>query len=181
MKRVVVPLARGFEEIEAVVVIDILRRADLDVRVAGVGGRTVTGAHGITVECDGLIEDCGAGGTDAVVLPGGMPGTANLGGSEAVRALVAGVDEAGGVVAAICAAPTVLDSLGLLEGKSATSHPAHQQEMMRCNYSDDRVVVDGNVVTSRGAGTAVEFAAQLVRMLTSPENANDILTRIVHF
>jgi len=180
MKRVVVPLARGFEEIEAVVVIDILRRADADVKVAGVGGRPIIGAHGITVECDCLIEDCGADETDAVVLPGGIPGTTNLASSEAVRALVVGVDRAGGMVAAICAAPTVLDSLGLLEGKSATSHPAHRREMLRCNYSDDRVVVDGNVVTSRGAGTAVEFAAQLVRMLTSPEKADDILDRIVY-
>jgi 4-methyl-5(b-hydroxyethyl)-thiazole monophosphate biosynthesis len=97
MKRVVVPLARGFEEIEAVVVIDILRRADAEVKVAGVGGRPVTGAHGITVECACLIEDCGADETDAVVLPGGIPGTTNLAGSEAVRALVVGVDRAGGI------------------------------------------------------------------------------------
>jgi 4-methyl-5(b-hydroxyethyl)-thiazole monophosphate biosynthesis len=180
MKRVLVPLAEGFEEIEAVAIIDILRRAGIEVVAAGVGGRRVTGSHGITVECDVRIEDCSAEGTDAVALPGGMPGAANLGGSGAVRGLLDGVWKAGGMVAAICAAPTVLNSMGLLEGKAATSHPEHAHQMTRCDYRQDRVVVDGTVVTSRGAGTAIEFAAELVRRLAGPDKAKDILTRIVH-
>jgi 4-methyl-5(b-hydroxyethyl)-thiazole monophosphate biosynthesis len=180
MKRVVVPLATGFEEIEAVAVIDILRRADVEVRVAGVGGARIVGGHGLAVECDCLIEDCDADGTDAVVLPGGMPGTLNLGKSEAVRRLINGVAAAGRVVAAICAAPTVLCSAGLLDGKTATSHPAHEHEMTGCNYSRDRVVVDGNLVTSRGAGTAVEFAIRMAGILAGPEKARELESKIVY-
>jgi 4-methyl-5(b-hydroxyethyl)-thiazole monophosphate biosynthesis len=180
MKRAVVPLAAGFEEIEAVAVIDILRRADVEVRVAGVGGRRIVGGHGLAVECDCLIEDCSAGATDAVVLPGGMPGTVNLGKSEAVRSLITRVGADGGLVAAICAAPTVLCAAGLLEGKTATSHPAHEHEMSGCKYSRNRVVVDGNVVTSRGAGTAVEFAIRLAAILAGPDKAGEVESRIVH-
>jgi 4-methyl-5(b-hydroxyethyl)-thiazole monophosphate biosynthesis len=180
MKHVIVPLADGFEEIEAVAIIDILRRAGVAVTVAGVGGRQVTGSHDIRVECDRRVEQCRAAQADAVVLPGGLPGTTNLGASEAVRSLVSSVHAAGGLVAAICAAPTLLNAAGMLDGKSATGHPAHADEMDRCRYSTERVVTDGNVVTSRGAGTAVEFAAELVRLLVGAETADDIMRRIVH-
>jgi 4-methyl-5(b-hydroxyethyl)-thiazole monophosphate biosynthesis len=180
MKRVIVPLANGFEEIEAVAVIDILRRAGCEVVVAGVGGCSVVGAHHIRIECDRPIDECEAAGFDAVVLPGGLPGTDNLGRSADVGRLLATVNDAGGLIGAICASPTVLNAQGLLDGKVATCHPAHENEMERCIYSTDRVVTDGNVVTSRGAGTAVEFAAELTRHLVSNEAANEILRRIVH-
>jgi len=180
MKRVVVPLAEGFEEIEAVAIVDVLRRAGVGVTVAGVGGDVVTGSHGIRVECDAHIGSVDPDETDAIVLPGGMPGARNLGENEAVLRLLRTMARDGKLIGAICAAPTVLNAAGILEGRQATSHPAHENEMDRCQYKRKRVVVDGNLITSRGAGTAIEFAAELVAKLVGAEIAEDILTRIVH-
>jgi 4-methyl-5(b-hydroxyethyl)-thiazole monophosphate biosynthesis len=177
-KHAIVPLAPGFEEIEAVAIIDILRRAGVRVTVAGLGGGAVTGSHGIRIECDARVEECDAGTADAVCLPGGMPGAAHLRESADVGRLLAEASEAGRLLAAVCAGPTVLNAAGLLEGRRATSHPAHQNEMDRCIYAEDPVVEDGNVITSRGAGTAIEFAAAVVRRLVSGEAADEILRRI---
>ena len=175
-KRVIVPVANGFEEIEAVTIIDILRRAGLDVVVAGVEGSDVVGSHDIALRCDALIDQLQD--ADAMVLPGGMPGSRRLRESDAVRGWVKRLHRDGKLLAAICAAPTVLESCGLLEGRRATSHPNHAAEMRRCNYVTDAVVVDGNVITSRGAGTAIEFSAAIVRYLLDDKTADDILARI---
>jgi len=175
-KRVIVPVANGFEEIEAVTIIDILRRAGLDVVVAGVEGTDVVGSHDIALRCDALIDQLQD--ADAMVLPGGMPGSRRLRESDAVRGWVTRLHRDGKLLAAICAAPTVLESCGLLEGRRATSHPNHAEEMKRCNYVTDAVVVDGNVITSRGAGTAIEFSAAVVRYLLDDKTADDILARI---
>jgi len=178
VKRVVVPLADGFEEIEAVAVIDILRRAGLEVVVAGVGGTSVTGSHAIVMGCDARIEDCDFGAAHAIVLPGGMPGTLRLRESAEVRRAVTVLFAAGKLVAAVCAAPTVLESCGILDGRRATSHPAHAGEMRRCRYEEAVVVEDGNVITSRGAGTSIEFAAAVVKYLIGGDAARDVLERI---
>jgi 4-methyl-5(b-hydroxyethyl)-thiazole monophosphate biosynthesis len=178
MNQVIVPVADGFEEIEAVVVIDILRRAGLEVVVAGVTGTAVTGSHAITIQCDALIEECDLDAAHAIVLPGGMPGTRRLRESDAVRRALVRVSGAGKLVAAVCAAPTVLEAAGLLDGKRATSHPAHAREMKRCRYEETAVVEDGNVITSRGAGTSIEFAAAVVRRLCGDDVARDVLERI---
>lgn len=175
-KRVIVPVANGFEEIEAVVVIDILRRAGLEVVVAGVEGSDVIGSHAIALRCDASIEECEN--ADAIVLPGGMPGSQRLKESKAVRALVTRFHAEGKLVAAICAAPTVLEACGMLDGRRATSHPDQAGEMKRCVYETTAVVTDGNLVTSRGAGTAIEFAAELVRRLVDDATADGILERI---
>jgi protein deglycase len=180
MKRVIVPIAEGFEEIEAVTIIDILRRAGLDVVVAGVGGTTRTGSHAITLKCDARIEDCHASDADAVVLPGGMPGTVGLRESATLRDAVISLAARGRLVAAVCAAPTALDAWGVLDGKRATSHPAHAREMTRCRYEEAPVVEDAHVVTSRGAGTSIEFAAVIVQRLVGAEAARDVLDRIVY-
>lgn len=180
MSRVLVPLAPGFEEIEAVTVIDILRRAGVEVVTAGVGAAAaVAGSHGITVRCDAAADDVDVKGFDALVLPGG-PGTRHLMESAHVRSWVTSMAAMGRLVGAICAAPTVLESCGLLEGKRATSHPNHAAEMRSCHYEESAVVKDGNVVTSRGAGTAIDFAAALVTELVSPAAARDVLTKIVY-
>ncbi len=175
-KRVIVPLANGFEEIEAVAIIDVLRRAGLDVIVAGVEGADVIGSHDVALRCDAMIDEYDR--ADAIVLPGGMPGSRRLRESEAVRAWVTRLNAEGKLVAAICAAPTVLESCGVLEGRRATSHPSQADEMKRCHYATDAVVVDGNVITSRGAGTAIAFAAEVVRHLVDDATANEILARI---
>lgn len=175
--RAMVPLAEGFEEIEAVTIIDILRRGGIEVTVAGVGGMRPTGSHGISIECDAPIEACALEPMDAIVLPGG-PGTRVLRESGAVRDAVTRHAERGALVAAICAAPTVLEAVGLLRGKRATSHPDQASEMKSCRYEETDVVEDGNIITSRGAGTSIAFAAAVVKRLAGEDVARDILARI---
>jgi protein deglycase len=175
-KRVIVPVANGFEEIEAVTIIDILRRAGLDVVVAGVEGTDVVGSHDIALRCDAMIDECKE--ADAIVLPGGMPGSRRLRENDAVRSAIARLHAEGKLLAAICAAPTVLEACGVLDGRRATSHPHHADEMKRCVYVTDDVVVDGNVITSRGAGTAIDFSAAVVRYLVDDKTAADILAKI---
>jgi protein deglycase len=175
--RALVPLAEGFEEIEAVTIIDILRRADIDVTVAGLGSIRPTGSHGIAVECDALFEACQAEHYDAVVLPGG-PGTKNLRASAGLRSTLTQHSRRGALLAAICAAPAVLEDAGLLNGKRATSHPDQYPEMKSCTYVEEAVVEDGNLITSRGAGTAIAFAAAVVKKLAGENAARDILARI---
>jgi 4-methyl-5(b-hydroxyethyl)-thiazole monophosphate biosynthesis len=177
MMRALVPLADGFEEIEAVTIIDILRRGGFDVTIAAVGDMRPTGSHGISIECDAPIEACVNEPFDAIVLPGG-PGTRLLRESAMIIAAVTRSAARGVTVAAICAAPTVLEQAGLLKGKRATSHPDQRSEMKTCRYVEEPVVDDGNVITSRGAGTAIEFAAAVVRKLAGEDAARDILARI---
>ena len=178
MKRVLVPLAPGFEEIEAVAVIDILRRAGVEVVVAAVGENPAVGSHGIAVTCDVAAAGVDASRFDALVLPGGMPGTRRLGESREVREWVSAMAAAEKLVAAICAAPVVLDACGVLAGRRATSHPAHASEMRTCRYQEAAVVRDGMFITSRGAGTAIAFAAALVTELAGADSARDILAKI---
>lgn len=175
--RVLVPLTEGFEEIEAVTIIDILRRAGIEVTIAAVGVMCPTGSHGINVECDAPIDSCDLDYFDAIVLPGG-PGTSGLRGSAAVRAAVVRLAARGALLAAVCAAPTVLDECGLLNGKRATSHPDHAAGMKSCHYEEAAVVEDGNIITSRGAGTSIEFAAAVVKRLVGEDAARDILAHI---
>ncbi|HKW13537.1 MAG TPA: DJ-1 family glyoxalase III [Candidatus Krumholzibacteria bacterium] len=175
--RAMVPLAEGFEEIEAVTIIDILRRAHIDVTVAGVGGMRPSGSHGISVACDAPIEACQDEHYDAIVLPGG-PGTRRLRESPEIIAAVTQSALRGAIVAAICAAPIVLDACGLLKGKRATSHPDQAPEMKSCTYVEEDVVEDGNIITSRGAGTSIAFAAAVVKRLAGEDAARDILARI---
>lgn len=175
--RALVPLAEGFEEIEAVTIIDILRRGKIDVTVAGVGGMLPTGSHGISIQCDAALEACRSEQYDAVVLPGG-PGTRQLRDSAGIREIVTRHAKHGAVVAAICAAPTVLEDAGLLKGKRATSHPDQAPAMKSCVYVEEAVVEDSNIITSRGAGTAIAFAAAVVKRLAGEDAARDILARI---
>jgi 4-methyl-5(b-hydroxyethyl)-thiazole monophosphate biosynthesis len=174
-KRVVVVLAPGFEEIEAVTPIDVLRRANLEVTVAGLGGNAIEGAHGVTFHCDVELEKIDDT-PDAIVLPGGLPGSENLGKSQAAQALTEKVRDRGGLCAAICAAPALtLARWGLLEGRTATCYPSFEKEFGgSTTHSEDRVVVDGNIVTSRGAGTALEFSLRLAAILTDPSTAEEL-------
>ena len=175
--RALVPLAEGFEEIEAVTIIDVLRRAGIDVTVAAVGDMRPTGSHGISIECDAPLGACDHENMDAIVLPGG-PGTRRLRESPELRDTVMRFAARGALIAAVCAAPTVLEACGLLQGKRATSHPDHASEMKSCRYVEEDVVEDGNIITSRGAGTSIEFAAAVVKRLAGEDAARDILARI---
>ncbi len=174
MTRAVVVLAEGFEEIEAVTPIDVLRRAGVEVVVAGLTSTRVVGSRGIVLEADTTLAEVGE--VDVVVLPGGMPGADNLGKSEAVRALVERTYAAGRRVAAICAAPAMaLGRTSVLEGKRATCYPGFEQHLPGgVTHTDERVVVDGRLVTSRGPGTALEFSLALVEQLVSKDRADQL-------
>ena len=167
-------LADGFEEIEALAVVDILRRAELDVRSVGVGTLSPKGAHGIQVQAD--IADLALNHTDlqCVVLPGGMPGTLNLEGSDVVQKAVAHAVENALPVAAICAAPSILGHAGYLNGVRATCYPGFEKELTGAVLSDKAVVTDGLFTTAAGAGVAVDFALELVSRLVSPATAKSI-------
>ena len=165
-------LANGFEEIEAVATLDVLRRAELDVKTVGIGGRAVTGAHGVTVMADYAQGDCpDFGALQGVVLPGGMPGTLNL---EASPLVQSAVDEAAGrglLVAAICAAPSILGKKGLLRGRRAVCFDGFEGFLEGALPGDAPVCSDENFITARGAGVAVDFGLEIVRYFLGGERA----------
>jgi 4-methyl-5(b-hydroxyethyl)-thiazole monophosphate biosynthesis len=167
MPRVLVPLAEGFEEIEAVAIIDLLRRGGIEVHTASLAGRQVTGSHGITVVADLALDAVDAGAYDMIVLPGGMPGAKHLKEDARVIGLLRRFEADGRYVAAICAAPSVLAHAGLLEGRRATSFPGFLQpaSVPGLHLSEDAVVIDGRLATSRGPGTAIPFGLALVELL----------------
>ena len=173
MARVLVPLPEGFEEIEAVTVVDLLRRAGVEVRTASLAGRQVTGSHGIRIEADITIDAVDAADYDMIVLPGGMPGADHLKNDARVVSLLQRFASAGRYTAAICAAPGVLAHAGLLEGRTATSFPGflRPDSAPGLQLTDAPVVVDGTVITSRGPGTAIEFSLALIELLVGRETA----------
>jgi len=179
MARVCVLLADGFEEIEAVTVIDVLRRADVDTTVLGVTGLVVEGSHGIRVHADARLADAEDRVWDVVVLPGGMPGAARLRDSAEVQSLLRAQHARGGRIAAICAAPIALARAGLLEGRKATSYPTFATELGGVDYREDPVVVDGAITTSRGPGTALAFALALVEDLAGKPKAAELAERML--
>ncbi|MBO4934782.1 MAG: DJ-1/PfpI family protein [Clostridia bacterium] len=166
-------LADGFEEIEALGCVDILRRAGVDVKTVGVTGKTVAGAHGINVEADMRVTECGRD-AEMVILPGGSVGTDNLASSDDVARIVTDAAERNAYVAAICAAPTVLGKLGLLEGRRAVCYPGLEGRLTGAAKSSDRVCVDGNYITSRGPGTTAEFSLTIVELLKGRKTADAI-------
>jgi protein deglycase len=179
MPHAITILAQGFEEIEAVTFIDLLRRADVTVSVLGLYSREVTGSHGITVVADGLLAGF-TGRFDAIVLPGGMPGSKHLAGSVPLLDLVRETFQRGGLCAAICAAPIVLGKAGILSGRHATCFPGYENELGGATFVEQEVVRDRNVITSRGVGTAVPFALELIRYLVDTETAEKIKKAILY-
>ncbi len=160
--KILVPLLAGFEEIEAITIIDVLRRAELPVVVAGDRAGPVRGAHGVDVSAEVALSDVRAAELRAIVLPGGMPGAQNLAENPRVQGLIKEVAGAGGTTAAICAAPWALATAGVHAGRTVTCYPGFQDKLAGGTFVEDRVVVDGPVITSRGPGTALEFALTLV-------------------
>lgn len=166
-----VVLAPGFEEIEAVSIIDVLRRAEVEVTVAGTEPGVLTASRGVRIEPEALLSDLPETAWDLVVLPGGMGGALALKAHEGVGELLRNQADAGRWIGAICAAPLVLAHLDLLRDRAATCHPSVRDQVPAQRLSDERVVVDGNIVTSQGPGTAIEFALTLVRLLRGPDVA----------
>ncbi|MEE8574891.1 MAG: DJ-1 family glyoxalase III [Thermodesulfobacteriota bacterium] len=163
--KILVPLADGFEEIEALATVDVLRRADVEVVTAATAPGPVEGRSRIKVTPDALLEDVKDDDFDVIVLPGGMPGTTNLAEDNRVIEIVKRMDEEKKIVAAICAATIVLKKAGVIRGRAVTCHPSVRKELSKEALSNDRVVVSENLVTSRGPGTAIEFALKLVELL----------------
>ena len=164
--RILVPLADGFEEIEAICVIDILRRAEIEVVTAGLKDGLAEGSHKVEVLPDTTLEKIDYRDFDGLVLPGGSPGFINLGNDERILNMAREMDRAGKCVAAICAAPSVLIKAGVLQGRKATVSPSGKAQVAACaDFMEDRVVVDKNLITSRAPGTALEFALKLVEVL----------------
>ena len=171
-------LADGFEEVEALAPLDLLRRAGLDIKTVGIGKKQITGAHGIKVEAD-LSEDQLGGVADAVILPGGMPGTLNLDASKTVEGALLATHKNGGYVCAICAAPRVLGRLGLLDGKRFTCYPGTEELVPNGIFTAERVTVDGKIVTARGMGCAVDFGLALVDLFCGKETADKLRTATI--
>lgn len=175
MEHILVPLAEGFEEIEAVSIVDVLRRAGLDVTTAGLEPGPISGAHGIAVQPDEFLGNLDLERFTCVVLPGGMPGTRNLMADERLLDLVRHLHGAGRTVAAICAAPLVLKKAGILGESPITAHPSVRRELAGSALrSEPRVVVSGSIVTSQGPGTALEFALALVERFIGAEKAQEL-------
>jgi protein deglycase len=174
MAKIIVPIATGFEEIEAITIVDVLRRADYKVITCGVGSHSICGAHEIEIKCDEEIKNVLYADADAVILPGGIPGTTNLLESEEVNAIVKELNDNKKCVAAVCAAPWVLSAVGVLDGKNATSYPKFAEKLSTSNYLEKSVVCDGNVITSRGVGTALAFSLTIVEYLSGTEKAKEL-------
>ncbi len=171
-------LAEGFEITEALAPVDMMRRAKLDVKTVGVTGKTVVSSHKIPVTADITIDEITTKDLQAVVLPGGMPGTLNLKANNNVLDTVRYAYENNLVIGAICAAPSVLGFMGILDGKKAVCYPGFEEELKGAYIQNCGVVVDDNIITARGAGVSIEFGLALVKALKDEETANSVKAAI---
>ncbi len=168
-------LADGFEEIEALTPIDVLRRGEVEVKTVGVKGKVITGSHGIPVTCDITDSEINLDDIDAVILPGGMPGTLNLEKSEAVNWAIDYAYNNSRIIGAICAAPSILGKKGFLSGKNATCYDGFEKYLTGARFLDLPAVRDGQIITARGAGAASDFAFMLLTALKDKQTAHKIL------
>ncbi|KAI8108198.1 hypothetical protein M9434_006227 [Picochlorum sp. BPE23] len=173
---VLIPIANGSEEMEAIIIADVLRRAEAQVTLASVEETTqVTCSRGVNIVADKLIGECAEEQFELIALPGGMPGAQNLADSEMLSSILKKHQASDKPLAAICAAPqVVLNTQGYLEGRHATAHPAFSDKLGNQERVSDRVVIDGNIITSRGPGTAMEFALTIVGRLFGPEKMKQV-------
>lgn len=181
MAKVYIFLADGFEEIEGLTVVDLLRRAGIEINMVSITGKLqVTGSHKITVLADSLFEETKFDDADMLVLPGGMPGTLHLKEHEGLDKLLRKFHSEKKYIAAICAAPGVLGSKGFLKGKNATCYPGCEEDLAGANVLVREVVEDGNMITSRGLGTAIDFSLAIIKKLTDEKTAKEIAYRIIY-
>ena len=167
-------IADGFEEVEAIATIDMLRRCGVDTVSVGVGSQMIIGSHNMGLVCD--VEDKfvqANNSIDAVVLPGGVPGTPNLEKSEKVQSFIDFANEHDRFICAICAAPSILAHKGLLKGKKATSYPSYAEEL-GCEYTGETVTQDGKIITGKGAGAAIEFGLKIAEQFVGKEKADAV-------
>ena len=172
-------LAEGFEEVEALAPLDLIRRAGLEIKTVGVGSKTVVGSHGIPVVADMTADELSNDAPDMVILPGGMPGTKNLDASETVHKAIADAVRNDAYVCAICAAPMILGKLGLVRGRTAVCYPGFEKYLDGATVSDKKVVRDGKIITAKGMGAAVEFGLAIVEALRDAKTADDLATATI--
>lgn len=179
MSKVNMFFATGYEEVEALTVVDLLRREGIEINMVSVTGeREVTGAHGIAVKMDKLFEEIDE--ADMLILPGGMPGTLNLKAHQGLVELLKEYDKKGKYLAAICAAPTVFGELGMLKGRHATCYPGMEEGLVDATALEDNVVRDDHFITSRGLGTAIDFTLAIIEVLKDDVTANELASKIVY-
>ena len=180
MKKVGIFMADGCEEIEGLTVVDIVRRAKLEMTTISITDKKeVTSSHNVTFLTDALASEVDFDGFDAIVLPGGMPGTLNLGASDMVNKVIKKFAGEGKIVAAICAAPSALGILGILEGKNATCYPGFEDQLKGAKFKAVPVVTDGNITTSRGMGTSILLGLELVKLLKDEETSKKLAEAIM--
>lgn len=172
-------LAEGFEEIEALCPLDLLRRAGVDIKTVGIGSKNICGAHGIGVVADMSDNEIFNSAADMIILPGGMPGTLNLEASAVVSDAIDAAISSGSYIAAICAAPSILGKRGLLAGKEAICYPGFEDKLLGAKISEKRVVVDGKIITAAGMGVALEFGLSLVAILCGEEKADALRKGVI--
>ena len=172
-------LAEGFEEIEALCPLDLLRRAGVEVKTVGIGSKTICGSHGINVSADMKDIDLTDFEAEMIILPGGMPGTLNLDASATVHKAIDTAVKNGSYIAAICAAPSILGNLGLLKNKEAICYPGFEEKLLGAKISDKRVVVDGKIITAAGMGVALEFGLALVELLCTKDKAEALRKGVI--
>ncbi len=180
MKNITVHLAEGFEEIEAISIIDVLRRAEFKVEVVSITGELeVTGSHNIKVTADAFFEDIDYSVIDMIVLPGGMPGAANLKAHSGLREQILNFNDSVKPLAAICAAPMVFGNLGLLKEKQATCYPGFEDELHGAIITGEAVAEAGNIITGKGAGVAIKFALKIVEKFNGKEVADELGAKMI--
>lgn len=176
MTQVLVPLANGFEDLEAVTVIDLLRRANINVITAGLAAGPVRGSRGTIIVPDATLDDALKNQYTMVVLPGGQPGATHLENDERIKNLITKMSTEKSYIAAVCAAPKVLAATGILDGKNVTCYPdtLDNSQFPNIKINDAAVVVDGNVITSRGPGTAMDFALKLIELISGQTKRDEV-------
>ena len=179
-KKVFLFLAEGFEEVEALTPVDLLRRAGINCITVSISDKLeVTGSHGITIKADRIFDEKECIEGDAIILPGGMPGTINLSKHYGLKNVIIEYDKRKKLIAAICAAPTVLGEMGLLEGYKATCYPEFEDKLFGADVLTEKYVNDKNFVTSRGVGTSIPFALKIIEILEGEDTMNNIKNQIV--
>ena len=173
-------LGAGFEESEAIIPCDLMRRAGIEVKFAGIGGMNISGGHGITVCADCAAEQTDFSDAEMIVLPGGLGGVASIRGCQSVLDAVSAQYHAGRYVAAICAAPTILSQLGITDGKKATCYPGCEAQMGAAEMCGANAICDANVITGKAAGTAFDFGLLLIEKLRDKQTAERIATGVVY-
>ena len=177
---VYIHFAEGFEEIEAISTVDVLRRAEIPVKTVSVTGtNNVTGGHGITVQTDLLFEEVDYNNASMIILPGGMPGASNLEAHEGLKKQILAFAEKNKPIGAVCAAPYVLGKLGVLNGKKAVCYPGYETHLKGADVGYSPAVIDGNIVTGRGPGPAIKFALKIVELLKSKDIADQVAKKML--